>query len=172
MKNIAQKLFKNIQKDEFLILNFDAEVSNFVRLNKAKLDNSNVKQISLSLSLSNRDKRNLKSHVRLNGSFDKDLSTPIRTLNCLRRELPDLPKDPTCCFKICSSIEVSDDKKYINDEENLDYILPADRNLDLVGIYSCGHIYTGLANSLGQFNWHSDYSFSLIIRYIMKTTMQ
>ena len=33
-------------------------------------------------------------------------------------------------------------------------------NLDLVGIYSSGYIYTGLANSLGQFNWHSDYSFS------------
>ena len=74
-ENIAQKLFKHIQKDEFLILNFDAEVSNFVRLNKAKIRQpGNVKQISMSLSLSNRDKRNLKSHVRLNGSFDKDLS--------------------------------------------------------------------------------------------------
>ena len=36
-ENIAQKLFKHIQKDEFLILNFDAEVSNFVRLNKKAL---------------------------------------------------------------------------------------------------------------------------------------
>ena len=161
-ENIAQKLFKHIQKEEFLILNFDAEVSNFVRLNKAKIRQpGNVKQISMSLSLSNRDKRNLKSYVRLNGSFDKDLSTLIKTLNYLRRELPDLPKDPYLLFsKSVQSTEVSDDKKYINDEENLDYILPKIASLDLVGIYSSGYIYTGLANSLGQFNWHSDYSFS------------
>ena len=161
-QNNSYEIEKFFQKDEFLILNFDAEVSNFVRLNKAKIRQpGNVKQISMSLSLSNRDKRNLKSYVRLNGSFDKDLSTLIKTLNYLRRELPDLPKDPYLLFsKSVQSTEVSDDKKHINDEENLDYILPRIASLDLVGIYSSGYIYTGLANSLGQFNWHSDYSFS------------
>ena len=50
-ENIAQALFKHIQRDEFLILNFDAEVSNFVRLNKAKIRQpGNVKQISMSVS--------------------------------------------------------------------------------------------------------------------------
>ena len=84
----------------------------------------------MSLSLSNRDKKNLKSYVRLNGSFDKDLSTLIKTLNYLRRELPDLPKDPYLLFsKSVQSTEVSDDKKYINDEENLDYILTKDCEL-------------------------------------------
>ena len=57
-QSIAKELFKNIQKDEFLILNFDAEESSFVRLNKGKIRQpGNVKQISLSLSLSNRDKK-------------------------------------------------------------------------------------------------------------------
>ena len=161
-QSIALELFKHIQKDEFLIINFDAEESNFIRLNKAKIRQpGNVKQISMSLSLSNRDKRNLKSYVRLNGSFDRDLATLIKTLNYLRRELPDLPKDPYLLFsKSVQSTEITDDKKYINDEENLDYILTNISGLDLVGIYSSGYIYTGLANSLGQFNWHSDYSFS------------
>ena len=36
-QNIANELFKNTQSDEFLILNFDAEVSNFIRLNKGKI---------------------------------------------------------------------------------------------------------------------------------------
>ena len=36
-QSIALELFKYIQKDEFLIINFDAEESNFVRLNKAKI---------------------------------------------------------------------------------------------------------------------------------------
>ena len=161
-QSIAAELFKHIKKDEFLIINFDAEESNFVRLNKAKIRQpGNVKQISMSLSLSNRDKKNLKSYVRLNGSFDRDLATLIKILNYLRRELPDLPKDPYLLFsKTVQSTEVTDEKKYINDEENLDYILTSVSGLDLVGIYSSGYIYTGLANSLGQFNWHSDYSFS------------
>ena len=108
-QNIANELFKNIQSDEFLIINFDAEVSNFIRLNKGKIRQpGNVKQISISLSLSNRDKRNLKSFVRLNGNFDKDISTLIRTLNYLRRELPDLPKDPYLMFsKSVQSTHVS-----------------------------------------------------------------
>ena len=127
----CSELFKHIQKDEFLIINFDAEESNFVRLNKAKIRQpGNVKQISMSLSLSNRDKKNLKSYVRLNGSFDRDLATLIKTLNYLRRELPDLPKDPYLLFsKSVQSTEVTDDKKYINDEENLDYILTKDFRL-------------------------------------------
>ena len=87
-QRIVLELFKNIQKDEFLIINFDAEESNFVRLNKARIRQpGNVRQISMSLSLSNRDKRNLKSFVRLNGDFNRDLATLIRTLNYLRREL-------------------------------------------------------------------------------------
>ena len=161
-QRIVLELFKNIQKDEFLIINFDAEESNFVRLNKARIRQpGNVRQISMSLSLSNRDKRNLKSFVRLNGDFNRDLATLIKTLNYLRRELPDLPKDPYLLFsKSVQSTEICDIEKTINDEENLDYIFSKVSGLDLVGIYSSGYIYTGLANSLGQFNWHSDYSFS------------
>ena len=50
-QSIALELFKYIQKDEFLIINFDAEESNCVRLNKAKiLKPGNVKQISMSMS--------------------------------------------------------------------------------------------------------------------------
>ena len=161
-QRIVLELFKNIQKDEFLIINFDAEESNFVRLNKARIRQpGNVRQISMSLSLSNRDKRNLKSFVRLNGDFNRDLATLIKTLNYLRRELPDLPKDPYLLFsKSVQSTEICDIEKTINDEENLDYIFSKVSGLDLVGIYSSGYIYTGLANSLGQLNWHSDYSFS------------
>lgn len=161
-QRIVLELFKNIQKDEFLIINFDAEESNFIRLNKARIRQpGNVRQISMSLSLSNRDKRNLKSFVRLNGDFNRDLATLIKTLNYLRRELPDLPKDPYLLFsKSVQSTEICDIEKTINDEENLDYIFSKVSGLDLVGIYSSGYIYTGLANSLGQFNWHSDYSFS------------
>ena len=83
-ERITAELFKNIKSNELLIVNFDAEESNFVRLNKAKIRQAgSVKQISMTLSLSYKDKRNLKSFVRLNGSYDRDIHTLIKTLNYL-----------------------------------------------------------------------------------------
>jgi predicted Zn-dependent protease len=161
-ERITRELFKNIKSNELLIVNFDAEESNFVRLNKAKIRQAgSVKQISMTMSLSNKDKRNLKSSVRLNGSYERDILTLTKTLNYLRRELPDLPKDPYMLFSTnVHSTDISENIENIDDKEMLDHILMSSSNLDLVGIYSSGPIYTGLANSLGQTNWHSNYSFS------------
>ena len=161
-ENITKELFKNIKSNELLIINFDAEESKFVRLNKGKIRQAgSVKQISMTLSLSTKDKRNLKSYVRLNGSFERDISTLIKTLNYLRRELPDLPKDPYMMFSTSvHSTEISSKKQSTSDEVILEHILNSATKLDLVGIFSSGSIYTGLANSLGQKNWHEDYSFS------------
>ena len=161
-ENITKELFKNIKSNELLIISFDAEESKFVRLNKGKIRQAgSVKQISMTLSLSTKDKRNLKSYVRLNGSFERDISTLIKTLNYLRRELPDLPKDPYMMFSTSiHSTEISSEKQSTSDEVILEHILNSATKLDLVGIFSSGSIYTGLANSLGQKNWHEDYSFS------------
>jgi predicted Zn-dependent protease len=161
-ENITKELFKNIKSTELLIINFDAEESKFVRLNKGKIRQAgSVKQISMTLNLSTKDKRNLKSYVRLNGSFERDISTLIKTLNYLRRELPDLPKDPYMLFSTSvHSTEISSEKQSTSDEVILEHILNSATKLDLVGIFSSGSIYTGLANSLGQKNWHDDYSFS------------
>jgi len=161
-EKITKELFKNISSNEILIVNFDAEESTFVRLNKAKIRQAgNVKQISVTLSLSNKEKRNLKSSLRLNGNVDRDISTLIKALNYLKRELPDLPKDPYLMYaNSVHSTSVSETKSSIDDSEILDYIIMSAKGLDLVGIYSSGYIYTGFANSLGQINWHSNFSFS------------
>ena len=161
-ETITKELFKNTKSTELLIINFDAEESKFVRLNKGKIRQAgSVKQISMTLNLSTKDKRNLKSYVRLNGSFERDISTLIKTLNYLRRELPDLPKDPYMMFSTSvHSTEISSEKQSTGDEVILEHILNSATKLDLVGIFSSGSIYTGLANSLGQKNWHEDYSFS------------
>ena len=161
-ENITKELFKNTKSSELLIINFDAEKSKFVRLNKGKIRQAgSVKQISMTLSLSTKDKRNLKSYVRLNGSYERDISTLIKTLNYLRRELPELPKDPYMMFSTSvHSTEISSEKQSTSDEVILEHILHSATKLDLVGIFSSGSIYTGLANSLGQKNWHEDYSFS------------
>ena len=60
-ENITEELFKNIKSNELLIINFDAEESKFVRLNKGKIRQAgSVKRISMTLSLSTKDKRNFK----------------------------------------------------------------------------------------------------------------
>ncbi len=161
-EKISKELFKNISRNQTLIVNFDAEESTFIRLNKAKIRQAgNVMQISVALSLLNKEKRNLKSSVRLNGSFDRDISILIKTLNYLKRELPDLPKDPYLMYSnTIHSTSVSEDKSSIDDREIIDYIISSAQGLDLVGIYSSGYIYSGFANSLGQINWHSNFSFS------------
>ena len=161
-EKITKELFKNISNNEILIVNFDAEESTFVRLNKAKIRQAgNVRQISVTLSLLNKEKRNLKSSLRLNGSFDKDMPILIKTLNYLKREIPDLPKDPYLIYaNSVNSTSVSETKSSIDDDEILDYVIMSAGRLDLVGIYSSGYIYTGFANSLGQINWHSNFSFS------------
>ncbi len=161
-EDITKELFKNINKTELLIINFDAEVSSFVRFNKAKIRQAgSVKQISVTLSLSNKEKRNLKSFVRLNGNRERDLPTLIKTLNYLRRELPDLPKDPYMMYSTTvHSTEISEDEPSVDDKQVVEYIMSSVKQIDMVGIYSSGTIYSGLANSLGQINWHSNYSFS------------
>ena len=74
-QSIVKELFKNIQSDEFLIINFDAEESSFVRLNKGKIRQpGSVKQISVSLSLSNREKRKPKILYKTKRESKKRLS--------------------------------------------------------------------------------------------------
>ena len=159
---ITLELFKHIKTNELLVINFDAEVSSFVRFNKAKIRQAGtVRQISVTLSLSNNENKNLKSSIRLNGDISKDISILIKSINYLRRELPELPKDPYMLFsRSNNSTEITGIDKKVNDQEILDYILSKSKNNDMVGIYSSGYIYTALATSLGQTNWHSNYSFS------------
>ena len=60
-ENVTRELFKNIKSNELLIINFDAEESKFVRLNKGKIRQAgSVKQISMTLSLSNKDSVTMK----------------------------------------------------------------------------------------------------------------
>ena len=55
-ENITKELFKNIKSNELLIINFDAEESKFVRLNKGKIRQAgSVKQISMTLRLKQRN---------------------------------------------------------------------------------------------------------------------
>ncbi|MBH44508.1 MAG: hypothetical protein CMD88_03540 [Gammaproteobacteria bacterium] len=160
-ESISKKILHEIHDDEVMIINFDAEVSNFVRLNHSKIRQAgNVKQLDLSLSLIHKGKIHTSS-LRLSGNIDRDTEILMKSLNYLRREMPELSTDPYLLYsKKKQSSFTSNCNSKINNQEILQNVLDYVSNEELVGIYSSGNIYRGFANSFGQFNWHESTSFN------------
>ena len=160
-QKISHKLFNSLEKHEILVLNFDAEKTDFVRFNHAKIRQAgNVNQATLTLNLIFK-KKTLTSVIRLSTDFEKDSVLLIRTLYYLRREIPELPKDPYLMYeKNINSFEKNITGSKLDNYSITGNILDNCHALDMVGILSSGEIMKGFANSLGQFNWHESESFN------------
>ena len=98
-KKISDLLFNALENSEILILNFDAEETDFVRYNKSKIRQAGrVHQISLDINLIKKGKT-LRSSLRLSTEYDKDKTLLVRALFFLRREVNELPKDPYLIYE-------------------------------------------------------------------------
>ncbi len=157
---ISNYLFNELNKGEVLIINFDAEVTDFVRLNKSLIRQAgNVSQIGIHITLIIKNKT-LKSSIRLSSNYDKDCVILLRTLYFLRREISELPNDPYLMYE--KTVHSSN----LVNITNLDSfaitqnILTKFESVDMVGILSIGKIIKGFSNSFGQFNWHESESFN------------
>ena len=76
--------------------------------------------------------------------------------------MPYIPADPYLLYATEVNSSSSIGSNHLPDAtEALDTILTAVKEHDFVGIYASGGIFTGFANSFGQRNWHSSYSFNL-----------
>ena len=157
---ISNYLFNELNKSEVLIINFDAEVTDFVRLNKSLIRQAgNVSQLGIHITLIIKNKT-LKSSIRLSSNYDKDCVILLRTLYYLRREISELPNDPYLMYE--KTVHSSD----LVNIANLDSfvitknILTRFESVDMVGILSIGKIIKGFSNSFGQFNWHESESFN------------
>ena len=159
-KKISDLLFNALESSEILILNFDAEETDFVRYNKSKIRQAGrVHQVSLDINLIKKGKT-LRSSLRLSTEFNKDKTLLVRTLFFLRREVNELPKDPYLIYeKNINSSNLIDDQG-LNAQDMSSKILDISSSHDMVGILSSGKIVKGFANSLGQFNWHESDSFN------------
>ena len=159
-KKISDLLFNALESSEILILNFDAEETDFVRYNKSKIRQAGrVHQVSLDINLIKKGKT-LRSSLRLSTEFNKDKTLLVRTLFFLRREVNELPKDPYLIYeKNINSSNLIDDQG-LNAQDMSSRILDISSSHDMVGILSSGKIVKGFANSLGQFNWHESDSFN------------
>ena len=159
--SLSKLLFSLIEDNELLILNFDAEVGDYIRFNHSKIRQvGNVKQITLTLDFIKK-RTTITSTMRLNGDLKKDAKLVEDALNFLKRELSELPPDPYLMYaKEKNSTEKLSRNENINNKDIAERIIESFSSLDMVGILSSGYIYRGFSNSLGQINWHENDSFN------------
>ena len=163
--SLSETLFKKLQGNEQLLLSFEGENSDFVRLNNNKIRQAGcVSQRRLCLDLIE-GKRHAEACVELAGNSDRDneqdLNRLVETLKKLRVQRTFLPEDPYLFFATdINHSEYHHDNEVINSHEAIELILQEGKGMDLVGIFANGTQYAGFANSMGQRNWHSSANFN------------
>jgi predicted Zn-dependent protease len=160
--DVAALLDKSLAPGETHLCRFDAEESDFVRLNRGKVRQpGSVSQRYLSLRLI-RDKRHAERSLTVSGDLAHDRADIAAALAALRDAIDGLPDDPHLDY--ATDVHSSRTVRTANlpqSEQIVASILDAAQGLDLVGIYAAGPVYRGFANSLGQRNWHEVSSFNL-----------
>jgi len=160
--SLADHATSRLSKDERFLMNFGAEDSDFVRLNHAQIRQAgSVRQrvLSIDLILGNRHAPGM---VCLSGEAEMDRARIDGLLEELRGKLTHLPEDPYLLY----STEVRSTERHAENrlspaQDVVTQIQEAAKGLDLVGLYASGGIHSGFANSMGQRNWFSSYSFNL-----------
>jgi len=161
-RELSEKLCAAVAADEVLLLNYQGEDTDFVRLNSNKVRQAgHVRQQTLHLDLMNNG-RETSAALPLAGLLDDDLVRAQSLLGRLRKQLPLLPEDPHLNYatEVHNSSHRGDNNLPAANEA-LGQLITAARGLDLVGVWAGGEMNHGFANSLGQFNWHSACSFNL-----------
>lgn len=148
--------------DERFTATFDAEATDFVRMNRGKVRQpGSVAQRYLSVRLV-RDARHAEHMLSLSGNLGADGTAVKDAVASLRAALPELADDPLLLLpsEVHSSRSVRD-APLPPAEEIVDEVLRAADGLDLVGILAAGPVWRGFANSEGQRNWHVTTAFNL-----------
>jgi predicted Zn-dependent protease len=151
----------NLREPERFTLSYDAESSEFIRFNHAKVRQAgHVQQASLSFKLIN-DGRHGNLGITLAGDPQVDRQRLADGLQQLRETLPLLPQDPYLLLNYngWQSKNVQD-HPLPDTAQVVEAISRAAEGLDLVGFYAAGPISRGFASSAGAFGWHQANSFN------------
>jgi predicted Zn-dependent protease len=159
--SLADAITAMLQGDEVYTCTFHGEDSDFVRLNQSAIRQpGSVQQRSLSLDLIV-GRRHAPGTVTLSGDFEWDGERLEALVEELRQKLPYLPEDPYLLYATeVHNSESHGDNRLPAAEDAVAALIAAGEGRDLVGIYASGGTYAGFANSLGQRNWFSSYSFN------------
>jgi predicted Zn-dependent protease len=158
---LADRLIGRLKGGEVLLASFSGEQSDFARLNHARIRQAGtVTQGYLTLDLVS-GQRHLEGTVGLSGDADMDRQRSGALLEGLRRRLPSAAEDPYLLYSTdVKSTQRCGEDRLPSRQDTIEAILEAGRGKDLVGLYAAGGIFAGFANSLGQKNWFSSYSFN------------
>ena len=154
-------LTAKLKGDEVFLSTFSGEDSDFVRFNQnAVRQAGRVEQRYFSLELI-RGNKHASGDITLAGDRGEDEVRLVALLESLREKLPHLPDDPHLLYNTeVKSTEQQGTNRLIPAEDMVDRILSAGQDKDLVGLLAGGGVYNGFANSLGQRNWFTSFSFN------------
>ncbi len=159
---IADELTARLRAGEIYTAVMSGEDSDFARVNHAAVRQAGrVSQRGLSVDLI-QGSRHATAETVLTGESGTDLHGLESLLSGLRERIPHLPEDPHLLYATeVRSSEQHGENRLPEAGDALLSALEAARGTDFVGLWASGGIYAGFANSLGQRNWFSSYTFNL-----------
>ena len=159
--DLADAVGQRLGSNEEYLCTFAGENSEFARLNRNRVRQAGVvEQKRMGLELV-RGKRHARGSLTLSGHFSEDRMRLAGFVEKQREILSQVPDDPL--FMVATTVTSSDQSSEDTapgGDWALENIHSACDGKDLVGIYASGGIHRGFANSRGQRNWFSSYSFN------------
>ncbi|WP_296259163.1 MULTISPECIES: TldD/PmbA family protein [unclassified Pseudomonas] len=150
-----------ITHQERFTLGYNAEASDFIRFNHAKVRQAgHVQQASVHFKLIE-DGRHADLNLTLSGDETVDRQRLDEALQQLRETVALLPVDPYLLLNQDAWQSDNVQEEPLPDSAHVvKQIAQRGEGLDLVGIYAAGPIYRGFASSNGALGWHQANSFN------------
>lgn len=147
--------------DERFTLAYNAEESDFIRFNHARVRQAgHVQQASVTLKLIEHE-RHADLQLTLCGEGEVDAQRLLDGLQQLRATLTSLDKDPYLQPNTEAWQSSHAQRSPLPDSAQVvEQIAALGAGLDLVGFYAAGPLYRGFASSWGALGWHEANSFS------------
>ncbi|MGC1954013.1 MAG: metallopeptidase TldD-related protein [Gammaproteobacteria bacterium] len=157
---VAGLLDEMVESGEVYLCFFEAEDSDFVRLNQARFRQAgSVAQRQMSIDLI-AGRQHAAATLTLTGNLSDDRAPIGELLVLLRQQRAALPADPYLlyarepqCTESIAQAAAPDAGTAVTE------IMDMAAGVDLVGLWASGTLYRGFANSLGQRNWYAQPSF-------------
>lgn len=158
---LVATLNRAVAADERFTLAYNAEESDFIRFNHARVRQAgHVQQASVTLKLIDAE-RHADLQLTLCGEGEVDTQRLLEGLQQLRATLTSLAKDPYLQPNTEAWQSSHAQRSPLPDSAQVvEQIAALGAGLDLVGFYAAGPLYRGFASSWGALGWHEANSFN------------
>ena len=167
---LSEQLFSNLKSEEYLVLSFSAEKSQFIRFNNALIRQTGlVEDANLGLKFI-ANGRSCNGAFTVSGNKDVDLNRGLAEINRMRKESEEIPEDPYLVLpKNSGSSHEIKKTNGLHFDDSVDALIPIMKDIDFVGIWVNGKMYRGNANNLGQKHWFETESHCLDYSLVTST---